>query len=372
MSDHEKKLWVNEWWEQSNEQNSISENAVTTIAWDVVSILEQWGQYTFTEELSYEELNKITCNLRQWTNTEVEELLKNDVIKEAYVIWSSVRLTVKEGNLNAFPCVQLKEVDTTQDVEMDYENKISMWMSNLSESFFYPQNILVFSERHYGFEVYTQKWLYISYSKMSSDIQEACLNAMRSLGVKELEVGLIWDEWTQILLDKGIQINLKQEGESEMWDTAKDDMYLQRRKKIQFDYHTTISSWNEDDLMKLVNQTQQEYQWGFSDGLFTSTHISNYIIEKRWILFWYFSAHNIDFRDSEIDAYFESEMKKRDVTNDQLAKFICSKVMRNWDYSDMYTPNDQKQDRVPSFEARKAVLDKHLDKFSQTAKNLGN
>jgi len=371
MSEHEK--WTVEQigeWVQSSDH--IPQDTTSSVASNAMSILEEQWEYKFQGQLSYEELSQLTCNTKKWSNEEIEEFLKNDVIKEAYLIWSTVRLTVEDGNTGSNPWITSSDINTTQGVRMSSENPIMLW-----DFPFYPQNISIFSVTEDGFDVFSKTGMYVSYSELDKNVRDECIQRMEIFSATQLE-NLIWNpEVEEILIKDGVRVNLKNRWSRWLNYDERYMLWLRKKQTTLFEYEDAVISKNENELDRLVEKTKMEYQWGLSDEVVSHPYVRKYFIDNKWLLFGYFALMN-GFRDEGIDKYFESEMKKRWVTNDQLAEFICSKTPRKhleeWDYDiSKMSPEDAEDygdDYSATYEERKAILDWELDYFVKEAQEL--
>jgi len=137
-------------------------NEVTNGVTNGVSDLISKNEYVFKEQLWYDELDKIIQYNRfdkKYSKDEVNELIKNDIIKEAYIKWTTLTLVVDDEKVKTSTVTWVK-TDFWTDIEMDYSEAIETpeW------TYEYPNTFLAFYHNLNGnhFSSITKNWVFSS------------------------------------------------------------------------------------------------------------------------------------------------------------------------------------------------------------------
>ena len=126
-----------------------------------------------------------------------------------------------------------------------------------------------------------------------------------------------------------------------------------RLNKIESRYTEAIKTKNNWELSKLFQETKKEYQWGLSNEIFYSTYVNEYILECKWVLRGYFEFNG--FRTKELDEHLEAGLRKRWLSTQEIAFFLCSSATKT-----LFSEHDFTNSSV---ENRKEILDSLLDKM---------
>lgn len=97
---------------------------------------------------------------------------------------------------------------------------------------------------------------------------------------------------------------------------------LEDLKTLRDQIGIALDFWGVDSFLEA---TKQYRQWGISDSIIATESMKKYIIDTKGELWGYFAKKNKKLRNAEIDSSLESGLRKRGLTDEQIADFLCEK-----------------------------------------------
>lgn len=166
----------------------------------------KYEKYVFTKQLSYHELDAILSKdqfNRERTKEEVDDLMKNNIIKDAYIENRTLNMIVDEHMKTGFPFIL---VDYWKDIEMD----LSEWMETPRWTMMYPNTILAFTRTgEDSIQEVTKNGTFSSSNKLTKEFLDKYIETILSKWAVELNSIYWWNDPEDLLKKVWIRRVLK-------------------------------------------------------------------------------------------------------------------------------------------------------------------
>jgi len=173
-------------------------------------MLEETKKVNITDlpqSATYEELNalEILCNgdIKIWPE-EVKALLDLDIVKEAYVKYTTLTLFIKDWILSSHPWVELSFWD-------EYPKTDRTEIMEIDGGYYFPKDFLAYSynEKVKEFQKITKKWHYSINTLSKKDVKKL-IKRLDELWVEKLDE-CYSDQWDELLEREWIKKVLKKD-----------------------------------------------------------------------------------------------------------------------------------------------------------------
>jgi len=138
---------------------------------------------------------------------------------------------------------------------------------------------------------------------------------------------------------------------------------LETNARIKTENHIRITSMESapQSEKELIDTSKIRYQWWFSDEVFDTQEIKEYIVERNGDLLWFFWL--LEIRDVDVDKYLEKTLLDKWLNYNEIAAYLCSSHVRELFEDELDLDNLKSEDM-------KNCIDQNIDRIYNDAKSL--